>query len=433
MNKYRLFIVVLLLTASIVLPVVAVAQQAEMVTLRQAVEMALRNSRDVAVAQGRYNVAANTARVSASAFRPNLYTGSGAAYTYGFPQTLAGAAPSIVNLTYTQTLFNPSLRGQVLAADERTEAQKLDLEKTRNSVTVHATSAYLELGKVRHSLELARNQRQSSGRILSFTRDRVAEGVELPIEVTRAELAEARLEQRIVQLDSRERVLQSDLAALLGLPAERRIEVDAQPLALTDTPRESDLIGRALTTNLDLRQAEYERRAREHRVAGEDGMKWPTVDLFGQYGLFAQFNNFQDYFKTFQRNNFNIGLQVHIPIVNGQRPATVALARSELTLSEMELKSKRQNVELEVGRQYQHLRELDAAREVARLELKLAQEQVQVLQARFEEGRTNLRDLERARLDESDKWQAFLDSDYDRQKGQLDLLNMTGDLERLFR
>ena len=433
MNETRWLHCIPLLAACFVIPATLAAQESEPLTLKQTVDLALRNSREVALAQVRYNVAQNTARVNASAFRPNLYTGSGAAYTYGFPQTPAGAAPSIVNLSYVQTIFNPSLRGQALAANERTEAQRLELEKTRNSVMLQTTSDYLELGKVRHSLELMRNQRQSSARILNFTRQRINEGVELPIEGTRAELVEARLEQRIVQLESRERVLQHELAALLGMPADRRIEVESEALSLDEPQRESDLIERALRTNLELRQANYERRARERRLAGEIGTKWPTVDLFGQYGLFARFNNFDDYFRRFQRNNFNVGLQVRIPIVSGQRSASVALARGELTASEMELKNKQQNVELEVGRQYQRLRELDAGREVARLELKLAQENVQVIQARFEEGRANLRDVERARLDENDKWASFLDSDYDRQKARLDLLNITGDLGQLFR
>jgi len=433
MNETRWLHCIPLLAACFVIPATLAAQESEPLTLKQTVDLALRNSREVALAQVRYNVAENTARVNASAFRPNLYTGSGAAYTYGFPQTPGGAAPSIVNLSYVQTIFNPSLRGQALAANERTEAQRLELEKTRNSVMLQTTSDYLELGKVRHSLELMRNQRQSSARILNFTRQRINEGVELPIEGTRAELVEARLEQRIVQLESRERVLQHELAALLGMPADRRIEVESEALSLDEPQRESDLIERALRTNLELRQANYERRARERRLAGEIGTKWPTVDLFGQYGLFARFNNFDDYFRRFQRNNFNVGLEVRIPIVSGQRSASVALARGELTASEMGLKNKQQNVELEVGRQYQRLRELDAGREVARLELKLAQENVQVIQARFEEGRANLRDVERARLDENDKWASFLDSDYDRQKARLDLLNITGDLGQLFR
>ena len=431
MNKTRK-IGFALLCAAFFVPILP-AQDVTSINLKQAVEMALRSSREVALAQARYNVAQNTVDVNRSQFRPNLFTGSGAAYTHGFPQTPSGAAPSIVNASYVQTVFNPLLTSEVRASDQRKEAQRLELEKTRNAVMLQTSSSYLELAKVRHSLDLMRTQRQSNARILDFTRQRLAEGRELPIEVTRAELNEARSEQKIVQLETRERVLERQLSAWLGFPPGRRIEIEAEVLPLNEQQREQDLVDRALTSSLDLQQAELERKAREHRLEGQIGTKWPTLDIFAEYGLFAKFNNFQDFFQKFQRNNFNLGIQARIPLFTGQRSANVALARSELTTAEMDLKAKRQNLELDVERQYQHLRELDAAREVARLELKLAQENVQVLQASFEEGRVNLRDVEKARLEENDKWIAFLDSDYEHQKAQLDLLNTTGDLGRLFR
>jgi outer membrane protein TolC len=431
MNKNQL-LSALLCAALLGAPALS-AQDVVSLNLKQAVEMALRNSREVALAQAQYNVAQNTVDSNRSAFRPNLFTGSGAAYTYGFPQTVSGAAPSIVNASYIQTVYNPLLTSEVRASGERKEAQRLELEKTRNSVMLETTSSYLELAKVRHSLELMRTQRQSNARILEFTRQRLAEGRELPIEVTRAELNEARSEQRIVQLESRQRVLERQLAALTGVAPDRRIEIESEILPLQAQQREQDLIERALSSSLDLQQAEFERKAREHRLEGEIGTKWPTVDLFAEYGLFSKINNFQEFFQRFQRNNFNIGVQVRIPIVSSQRSASVALARSQLTTAEMDLRAKRQRLELDVERQYQHLRELDAARDVARLELKLAQESLQIVQAGFEEGRSNLRDVEKARLEENDKWVAFLDSDYEYQKAQLDLLNTTGDLGQLFR
>src|SRR6058998_3189679 len=245
------------------------AQDVESITLKEAVNRALRNSRDVALAQVRYNVAENTARVNASAFRPNLYTGSGAAYTYGFPQTPGGAAPSIVNLSYIQTVFNPLQRAETRASDERKEVLRLQLERTRNSIMLQTSSAYLELEKARHSLELMRNQRQSNTRILNFTQQRLNEGLELPIEVTRVELMAARTEQRIIQLESRESALQRQLAALTGAPAGGRIEVQSQLLAFDEDRRERDLIDRALESSIDLRQSEYERRAKEHLLKGQ--------------------------------------------------------------------------------------------------------------------------------------------------------------------
>src|SRR5262245_62750156 len=172
MNKTRCITNALLLTVWIAVPLFLSAQDVLSVTLKDAVDSALRNSREVAVAQVRHSVAKDTAKVTRSAFQPNLYTGSGAAYTFGFPQTPGGMAPSIVNLSYVQTVFSPLQRAQAHADDERSEVQRLEVERTRNAIMLQASSGYLELGKVRHSLELMRNQRLSNGRILEFTRQR---------------------------------------------------------------------------------------------------------------------------------------------------------------------------------------------------------------------------------------------------------------------
>jgi outer membrane protein TolC len=110
----------------------------------------------------------------------------------------------------------------------------------------------------------------------------------------------------------------------------------------------------------------------------------------------------------------------------------VNLARSELAAAEIDARQKRMSIDSDVQRQVRRERELEAAREVARLELKLAQENVRVLQARFDEGRANLRELEKARLEESDRWRAFLDADFDRQQAQLELLRSTGQLAKAF-
>ena len=78
-----------------------------------------------------------------------------------------------------------------------------------------------------------------------------------------------------------------------------------------------------------------------------------------------------------------------------------------------------------------NVRELDATREVARLDLKLAQETVELVQARFDQGRATLQEIEQARLDESDKWMAFLDADFAKEQAQLTLLQATGQLAKV--
>jgi len=300
-------------------------------------------------------------------------------------------------------------------------------------VIVRAASAYLELAKVRRSLELLRQERESAQRIMDITRERLGAGVELPIEVTRAPLTAARIEQRIVHLEGREEALEGELRGLLRLPTNQRLEVAPEELPASADQPVRELVAMALAENSSIKRTEAERRAREHRLRGERIGYFPTVDLVSQYALLARFNNFDQFFRTFRRNNFNIGLDVKIPLFSARTSAAVALAQTDLNAAELELKTKRKDLEIEVRQQSRQARELEMAREVARLELQMAQENLHVVQSQFQEGRAGLRDVEKARLEESNKRLAFLDADYERQQAQLELLRSTGQLASVFR
>jgi len=127
-----------------------------------------------------------------------------------------------------------------------------------------------------------------------------------------------------------------------------------------------------------------------------------------------------------------VGVQISIPIFSAKTRADIALATSQLKAAELSLSTKRQQVSLDVQQRTRSVRELDATREVARLDLQLAQENLQLLQAKFDQGNATLRDMEQARLDENDKWVAFLDATFARQQGQLSLLQATGQLAKVF-
>jgi len=54
-------------------------------TLRHTVELALQNSKDIQLARIQTRVADQSADLTKSEFKPNLYVGSGAGYSYGIP------------------------------------------------------------------------------------------------------------------------------------------------------------------------------------------------------------------------------------------------------------------------------------------------------------------------------------------------------------
>jgi outer membrane protein TolC len=402
-------------------------------TLDQVVNLALEHSPDLALARVRYTVAQNAAGVDRAEFRPNLYTGSGAAYTNGFPETPGGAAPSVFEMSYTQALFDPVKRGQLHADEDVAKNQELKYQNMRDTVMVRAASAYLELADVRHSLDLLRGERESQQKILDVTRQREAAGLELPVTVTKDELALAKADQRIVEYESRNEILADKIRNMTGLPPDEPIEVSsAEVLASQAAEPASNIVTAVLGHSPAIREAENERAAREHLLKGAKGAYWPTIDVVGEYSVLSKINNYQLYFNHFQRNNVNVGVQITIPIFSARTSAAAALAHSQLDEANLELASQKSNVRIAAEQKVRTLREMDAGRNVAQLDLQLAQEQLQNVQVRFNEGRATLRALEQARVVENEKWLAFLDADLSREKAQLDLLQATGQLAQLF-
>lgn len=401
-------------------------------TLKRSIDLALQNSKDIQLAKIQARVADNAEQLTKSAFLPNLYGGSGAGYTYGLPETPGGRPPSVFSLTYTQEVLNGPLRGLQRQQLEQAKAQRLVLEDTRNAVIERVATSYLELVKVRHSLELLRKEKESAEKIVGVTQERQSEGYELPTEVTKAQLTKARVIERILQLEGREDELQVYLRDQLGLAMDQPIEVTPEDLPGSAEQEGANLIAMASEGNVSLAFAESDVKGKEIRLAGEKKGYWPTLQLVSIYDILAKYNfqNYTNIYQNFKYNNLNAGINVNVPIFSSNTRANIALAQANLDAAKLNLANKRTQVSADVRQRSKKVQEMDAAKEVARLELQLAQQNLAVLQSQFGEGKANLRDVERARLDENEKWMAYLDANFLRQQAQLELLRIAGQLEK---
>ena len=401
-------------------------------TLKRAIELALQNSKEIQVAKIQASVADHAALITRAQFMPNLYAGSGAGYTNGIPETPGGRAPSVFNVTYTEQIFNEPLRGQGKEMQEQAKSQKIALRDARNGVITRTAMAYLELGKMRHALELLRKEQESAEKILQVTQERQGEGFELPVEVTKAQLTKAQVVQRILQLEGRQDELEVFLRYQLGLSDEQAIEVTPEELPGEAEQAGDNLVAMAMTSNAGLQLAESDVRAKEFRLKGERRGYFPTLEFVSVYSVLAKFNNYSQFFSAFQRNNFNAGIDMQVPIFSARIKAAISLAQVNLDAAKASLTNKKSEVTAEVRQRTRRVREKDAAKEVARLELQLAQQNVAVLQARFDEGKLNLREMEKARLEENEKWMAYLDANFQKQQAQLELLKTAGQLDKVW-
>jgi len=404
--------------------------QPRTVTLRQAVDLALQQNPELKLARLEESKAAEAVRVARDPFDPKVTVGSGLAYSSGFPMSIEGSSPSIIQAQASKFVFNRTQTHLVAGVRESARGAAIGTAAKREEIALRTALAYLEAERAARSAEFLRRQVDSLSKVAATVQARVSEGRELPVEAKRAELDLARARQRLLAAENDRAYAESMLGALLGLDADEPVRVAAEERAGLATPDSEEACAEAaVASSKELRRLESALTAKGFEISAQKAAKLPRVDLVAQYSLLGRYNNYEDFFSKFQRHNGQLGVAVQIPLFAGPAvDARTAQAAAEAAGLRVEMQTTRNRLVIEARRLYQQVRQAESARDVARLELDLARDQLSVLLARMEEGRASLRDVEQARQAEDEKWMAFLDANYTLETVRLNLLKQTGDL-----
>jgi outer membrane protein len=412
-----------------VFPVFCFAEVHEM-TLRQVLSKAMQESPDVLMSRYDEMIAQQAVQVAKDPFAPKLSLGSGLAYTYGYPLSIDGSAPSLLQVKASQSLVNRSQSYLVAKAKVEARGANQDVMQKRDEVLEKAAALFLDAERAGRNLKLIEQQTGNLDSILGTTAARVEEGRALPIETRRAELNLKKAKQRIAILRQELRQIEQTLAVLLGFESEDRVVAlsadAAQPEA---TNSEGDAIREALENSRELKKLHSDLQAKGLEMQANRSAWLPQVDLVANYGLFARFNNFDQYFSRFQSNNLTLGLAFRFPALPGTAaPAMASQASSALSRLKLQITSTRHRIELDTRKIFQDLQLHKENRELSRLDLEVAQQQVTLVLAQMEEGKASRRQVEEARFLENEKWIAYWDAQYLLERTRLALLRSTGSL-----
>ena len=114
-------------------------------TLRQAVGLALEQNPDIMLARLDQQKSALAVDLVAEPLLPRVHAGSGLAYTYGFPVSLDGSAPSIFQARAERSLFNPANRLATAQAKEQARGAVIGSEPVREEVALTTAVLFLDL------------------------------------------------------------------------------------------------------------------------------------------------------------------------------------------------------------------------------------------------------------------------------------------------
>ena len=398
-------------------------------TLRQAIELAVQQNPDVAMVRLDEQKARAAVRAARDPFMPRVTAGSGLAYTDGFPSSIEGSAPSIVQAVAQQFLFNRPQTLEVARAKENARGAAIAVVGKRDEVVYRAAALYLDAERAARVGALAHTAIERQQAVLDSIRAQVAEGRALPIAQKQAELALARDRQAAESVDDEQAAAETDLALALGFPAEDRVRAVAQERPAPPLPAsEQQAAETALASNSELRRLESQIAAKQLELRGAAAARLPRADLVAQYAMLAKFNNYTEYFSHFQRNNGEIGVSFQVPIfVPGVRSAT-AQGEADLSRLKIELANARNRIVSELADSLRAARRAQTAADVVRLDLEVTREQLSVDLAQFQEGRQTMRQVDEARLAENDRWIAFYDAQYALEKARWNVLRLNGGL-----
>jgi outer membrane protein TolC len=405
------------------------APSPELLPFSKAVDLALQHSGVMGIATLNQWRSQKVYQELRDNYIPQLTVGSGIGYAYGFPLTLEGTAPSLANFTSTQSLFNPALKQLMKAAKIDWNAASQDVQDKRNAVILDTALTYAQLEQLIGKIKALTEAQAAAGKSQFVSEQRLQQGVDSKLELAKSKLLAARIRLRMAEAQGQVDVLREHLSKLLGLPAESiAVEPGSMP-QLPPVSQDDNLSARAVENSPVVNLANQKVAAAEARAKGQRKALWPTVDVATQYAYLAKYNNWDVYFKNYLANNFSGGLNIRFPFFNSVQKAKAAEADADAMVARKQADLTRNQVSEDTLKLQRSLRQLAAARDVAKLEWEVAQGEMEAVTTRMETAGANIRDQANARLDVDDKHAAYLDAEFELSRAELQLLRLTGELE----
>lgn len=419
----------------------------EPVPLKRIVELALSHATAAAISSADEQHAAASYRELRDNYIPQLSTGAGLGFSYGFPLALEGSAPSLFNINTQSALLNSSLRDFIRAAKADSAVASLKSKDQRDQIIQDAAQSYAELAKWEQRLARLQETEADTHKLQTAVEERVKEGIDSELDQLKARVSAARVRQRIAEAQGSAAVVREHLSKLTGLPAAGiQTDPDSIPAAPAAPPAEEPAKDNA-ATNLSVQAAVEHARAQYLRAQGEHRALWPSIDFAAQYALLSRFNNYQNYYipsrpcttsfgeflcvtNSFQQNNATVGVSIRFPLFNASQRARAQAADADALKATKQAEAAKNQVSEQTLRLQRSVTQLQAARDVAQLELEIAQKNVDAVQTRMDNGAANLHDLDDARTQVSERFIALQDVNFNLECSQLGLLRSTGDLEK---
>jgi outer membrane protein TolC len=403
------------------------------VSFYTAIDLALRNSTPVRIGAAQVQHAEAAVMESVDAYKPSFVVGSSLGYSYGFPV----GQPSIYNVNASSLALSFSQPDYIRSARAALLAAQLQLKDTRQQVILDTALAYIQLNTISEETVALNQQNEFVDKLVDIETDRVAAGVDSKVELTKARLTGAQIALRRIHLEDQADVLRLRIAHLTGLSAP---DITCEPQTIPQAPeisREGSIESLVMDNNNGVKAAYASARSKLFTSFGDDRQNnRPTFAFGGEYNRYAKFNNYNEYYLRFQHNNFNVGIQITLPLFDAMRKAKAKGSSAEAVQAAAEADQLRDQAGEQIVQLQKSVIELSAQERVAELQSELAQDQLDAITTQLHLGSGSPgtgaplpKDEQAARIGERSRFIDMLESRFQLTQARLSLLRSVGGIE----
>ena len=285
------------------------------------VDLALRNSTPVRISAADVQHAEAAVMESVDAYKPSFSVGSSLGYSYGFPV----GQPSIYSVSANSLAFSFSQPDYIRSARAALLAAQLQLKDTRQQVILDTALDYIELVTVNQQMTALDQQTGFVQKLVEIETERVDAGLDSKVELTQARLTGAQVALRRLHLVDQADLVRVGLAHLTGLNPG---DIVSEPQTVPKAPDVTDPAG--YDDNSGVKAAYASAKSKLYTAFGDDRQNNRPTFAFGlEYNRYAKFNNYNEYYLRFQHNNFNVGVQITLPLFDASRKAKAKSSSAE--------------------------------------------------------------------------------------------------------
>jgi outer membrane protein len=403
------------------------AQSQQQLTLRQAIEQALKQNPEVDAAHAAVNEAAAGVALARTALLPqvnftqDMSNGDDPVYAFGTRLrqqrfTQADFATNSLNRPDPIANYSTHISGgwqlfdsfhtqrQIRAADLMKKSSTSQSDAVDQKIIFGVVAAYQQVLYAEREVDTAKHELETAEALLKSADDHVKAGLAVESDLMSAQVNAAVCKQGLIAAEGDRELAWASLRLAVGSPGLQQsllAPIDARNFPAGDLEQEVATAGK---NRKDLAAMDHAQQAQSANVSAARLSYGPTVSAYGNWGTD------RDSFAGSGGTNWVAGVRIGLDILPMSKRAQLAREQAAKARVDAQLASYRQRVRMEVSQAHIQRQTARQSMETAHAAIAQATESLRIVRNRYGAGLATITDLLRAedaeRQSQTNYWRA---------------------------